>query len=130
MKLSTSFGFAFSLAALLLSGSALPGALTPEQIQQSARGVQSDVIVILRDQLPNVPARRGAGESRRAAIAQAQGPILSELRQAGVTKMHSFGAHQRRSGDGFGCRGRASGGSSPRAGGGPGSADQATHTLR
>jgi len=91
MKLSTSFGFAFSLAALLLSGSALPGALTPEQIQQSARGVQSDVIVILRDQLPNVPARRGAGESRRAAIAQAQGPILSELRQAGVTKMHSFG---------------------------------------
>ena len=70
MKLSTSCGFAFSFAALLLSGSALPGALTPAAEQNS------DVIVIMRDQLPNMPALRGAREARASAIAAAQHPIL------------------------------------------------------
>ena len=90
MRVSTPFGFAFSVAALLLSGSALTGTLTPAQIQQSAQGAETDVIVILRDQLASVPPRRGAGEARSAAIAQAQTPIFSELRQAGAKKIQSF----------------------------------------
>ena len=84
MKLSTSCGLAFSFAALLLSGSALPGALTPAAEQDS------DVIVIMRDQLPNMPALRGAREARTAAIAAAQHPILAELKRAGARKVHSF----------------------------------------
>jgi Subtilase family len=84
MKLSTSCGFAFSLAALLLSGSALPGAMVPAVEQDS------DVIVILRDQLPNIPGARGAHQGRAAAILAAQHPILDELQRAGAHKTHSF----------------------------------------
>jgi hypothetical protein len=84
MKLSTSCGFGFSFVALLLSGSALPGALTPAAEQNS------DVIVIMRDQLPNMPALRGAREARASAIVAAQHPILSELQRAGARKVHSF----------------------------------------
>jgi Subtilase family/Peptidase inhibitor I9 len=88
MKLSTSCGFAFSFAALLLSGSALPGALTAAQAQSAP---ETNVIIIMRDQLPSMPALRGAREARTSAIASAQSPILSELQRAGAHKTHSFG---------------------------------------
>jgi hypothetical protein len=87
MKLSTSCGFAFSFVAVLLSGSALPGALTSAQAQ-SAQDI--DVIVIMRDQLPNFPGMRGAHEGRAAALANAQSPILAELQRAGAHKTRSF----------------------------------------
>jgi hypothetical protein len=88
MKHSTSCGFAFPFVALLFSASALPGALTSTQIQ-SAQDI--DVIVIMRDQLPNMPAIRGAREARASALATAQSPILSELQRAGARKTRSFG---------------------------------------
>jgi Subtilase family/Peptidase inhibitor I9 len=87
MKLSTSCGFAFSLVALLLSGSALPDALTAVQTESAP---ETDVIVIMRDQLPNLPSMRGARQARSSALASAQTPILAELRRAGARKTHSF----------------------------------------
>src|SRR6202790_4193739 len=87
MKLSTSCGFAFSLVALLLSGSALPDALTAVQTESAP---ETDVIVIMRDQLPNLPSMRGARQAPSSPLASAQTPILAELRRAGARKTHSF----------------------------------------
>ena len=58
MKGPTSLKFCISAIALCLTGSALTEALTPAQFQQLAQGAQRDVIVILRDQMPNVPPAR------------------------------------------------------------------------
>ena len=88
MKVANSYGFLFSLAAVLLVSSAVPDALTAAQLQSP--GVDADVIVIMRDQLPNVAAVRGARGARASAIAAAQAPILTELKRAGASKVHSF----------------------------------------
>jgi hypothetical protein len=90
MKVSTPFKLVFSALTLVLSGSALPDALTPSQLQQFAQGADTDVIVILRDQVPSVAPARGAMAARASALASAQVPILSELQQAGATKVRSF----------------------------------------
>jgi len=74
----------------LLSSSALPGVLTPAETRQLT-GDARDVIVILKDQLPNVPSVRGARSSRAAALGLAQSPILAELQKSGAAKIHSFG---------------------------------------
>jgi hypothetical protein len=72
-----SFRVAGVLSVFLLSASALPDTLSPNQIKQLAQGANRDVIVILRDQMPNLPAVRGARTARAAALAEAQSPILS-----------------------------------------------------
>ena len=90
MKVSTPFKLVFSALTVVLSGSALPDALTPAQLQQFAQGADTDVIVILRDQVPSVAPARGAMAARASALASAQVPILSELQQAGATKVRSF----------------------------------------
>jgi hypothetical protein len=50
-----------------------------------------DVIIVLRDQLPSLPAVRSARALRAAALASAQSPILSELAKSGALKVHGFG---------------------------------------
>jgi hypothetical protein len=62
MKGSISLKLFLAAVALSIAGSALPGSLTQAQLKQAA---QRDVIVILRDQLPNVPRTRGARHAAR-----------------------------------------------------------------
>jgi hypothetical protein len=91
MKSATSLKIVYAIGASLLSAAAMPGALTPAEIQQSAQGTDHDVIVILRDQMPNLPAVRGARAARASALAAAQVPVLSDLQQSGATRLRSFG---------------------------------------
>jgi hypothetical protein len=86
-----SFKVAGLLSALLLSASALPGTLAPNQIKQLAQDTNRDVIVILRDQMPDLPPVRGARPARAAALAEAQSPILLDLQQSGASNVRSFG---------------------------------------
>jgi subtilisin family serine protease len=89
MKLSSSVGFLGSTVALLLSGNALPGAV-PAQLQQAMQEGQHDVIVIMRDQLPNLPPQRRAMSGRASAIAMAHDAVLSQMPQLRLRKLHSF----------------------------------------
>jgi hypothetical protein len=89
MKHSAVFLFSAALAGLLLSGSALPGPV-PAQIQQALSAGQRDVIVILRDQVPNVPAMRRSMGARAAALAMSQNSVISEFPQLRARKLKSF----------------------------------------
>lgn len=91
MKVSTPYRVALTTLLLLLSGSALSGALSSAQLQQFAEGADTDVIVILRDQLAGAPPARGNMLARAGAVAGAQTPVLTELRQAHATRIRSFG---------------------------------------
>jgi Subtilase family/Peptidase inhibitor I9 len=90
MKGPTSLKFCISAIALSLTGSALTEALTPAQFQQLAQDAQRDVIVILRDQMPNLPAARRAMGARASALAVSQGSVLSQLPNLGTRKVRSF----------------------------------------
>src|ERR1700730_16614093 len=67
--------------------SAIPNSLTPAQDQ---REPQSDVIVILRDQLPGTPPARRAMGARASAVAAAQTPVVAQLQQNRTRKVTSF----------------------------------------
>jgi len=73
---------------MLLSSTMLLGTATPAQ--ETASVALRDVIVILRDQMPNLPAIRGARAARAAALAAAQVPIVSHLQASGATHIHGF----------------------------------------
>jgi len=74
--------------ALLLAGSAISGQSSPAR---PAAGLPArNVIVILRDQRPDLPAVRGARAARAAALASSQTPIVAHLRAAGAAKIHGF----------------------------------------
>ena len=73
-----------------IAGSVLPGASTTAQTAETS-AVQKDVIVILRDQLPNVPPMRHAMEARAAAVAAAQGSVVSRLQRSRGRSVHTFG---------------------------------------
>ncbi len=89
MKRSTFLKLGISVIAA--ASGAAAAALTPDQIRQFSQNADRDVIVILRDQVPNLPAKRGVREARRAAVASAQAPIVSELRQVQAPKIRTFG---------------------------------------
>jgi hypothetical protein len=91
MKVSRSFRLGCLSLALVVSAGTVSAPLTPAQLLQSAQAVDTDVIVILRDQLPNTPPVRGNLHARRSALSAAQAPILSELQQAHATRTRSFG---------------------------------------
>lgn len=76
------------LGALLLSLPApAPAAGTA---QASAGGEQTDVIVILRDQVAGVPASLGHHAERRAALHAAQAPVLTTLNRLQAARVHGF----------------------------------------
>src|ERR1700732_3211381 len=90
MKGPSSLKFCISAGALLLTYSTLTEALTPTQIQQIAQEAQRNVIVIMRDQMPNLaPARRAMG-ARASALAASQSAVLSNLPIVGTRKVRSF----------------------------------------
>jgi len=90
MKVSTSFRLGCLALIVTVSASTQSAQLTPAQLLQAAQAVDTDVIIILRDQLPNAPPVRGAMGARRSALAAAQAPVLSELQQAQATRTRSF----------------------------------------
>jgi subtilisin family serine protease len=90
MTLSYSVGILTSSVALLLSGNALPRTPLPAQIQQAMQAGQHEVIVIMRDQLTNLPPQRRAMSGRAAAIAMSHNTVLSQMPQLRTRKLHSF----------------------------------------
>jgi hypothetical protein len=78
-----------TIVVLVLSGSTLPRTATPAAARP-AEPVSRDVIVILRDQLPDLPPVQGAREARTAAIAAKQAPILAHLQSSNAARIHSF----------------------------------------
>jgi hypothetical protein len=90
MNYSTAWRLAAAGAALLFSGTSLT-VNAPATLERGiAPGTGRDVIVILRDQLPNQPLMRGAHAARAAAIASAQTPVIADLQQAGAAKVRQF----------------------------------------
>jgi Subtilase family/Peptidase inhibitor I9 len=87
---STPLKFFISASAVLLTCSTLSEALTPAQVQQIAQEAQRDVIVILRDQMPNMPPARRAMGARASALAASQSSVLSQLPNMGTRKIRSF----------------------------------------
>src|ERR1700722_18372612 len=90
MKGPTSLKLCISAGALLLTCSTLTEALTPAQIQQIAQEAQRNVIVIMRDQVPNLPPARRAMGARASALAASQSSVLSQLPNVGTRKVRSF----------------------------------------
>jgi hypothetical protein len=89
MKGLTSVRLSAGIVVLVLSGSALPGTATPAQGTPSGVATRN-VIVILRDQRPDVPAVRGVRAARAAALAASQGPIVSHLQGSRATRIRNF----------------------------------------
>jgi len=88
MKVSTHLKAASSATvALLLGGSALSGLSAPAK---PTAAPAHNVIVILRDQRPDLPAVRGARAARAAALAAAQSPVVAHLRASGAAKIRGF----------------------------------------
>src|ERR1700722_3961992 len=90
MKGSASLKFCISAVALCLTGSALTEALTPAEVQQVAQDAQRNVIVILRDQMANLPPERRAMAARSSALAASQSAVLAQLPRIGARKFHGF----------------------------------------
>jgi hypothetical protein len=62
----------------------------PDEAQQMAQGQQSDVIVIMRDQVADVPPVRRAMSARASALVTSQRSLISELQQGRSRKVRSF----------------------------------------
>jgi Subtilase family len=90
MKRAITIGLSASTFAFLLSSNALPGAELPAQIQQAMQETNRDVIVILRDQLANVPPIRRAMGARAASLAASQSSVMSSLPRLQGRKFHAF----------------------------------------
>jgi hypothetical protein len=78
------------LATSLTAAAAGPESITADDVQQRAEGTQSDVIVILRDQIADAPPMRRAMSIRASALASSQSALISELQQGRSRKIHSF----------------------------------------
>jgi hypothetical protein len=89
MKRFITLGLTTSAVALILSGNALPGAIPP-QIQHALQDTQRNVIIILRDQMPNLPPARRAMGARAASLAASQNSVIAALPQLRLRKIHSF----------------------------------------
>ena len=89
MKGSTAVSLSFAVGAALLIGGASPGAAVQPQVLQAIQESQRDVIVILRDQMPNIPPLRRSMGARAAALAVSQGAVAAQLPNTG-RKFHAF----------------------------------------
>ena len=89
MKLPSFVKYAGCTLILIASGATLSGASAAGPAQP-AQLRNMNVIVILRDQMPNVPGFRGAHAARAAALADAQAPVVSHMRASGASRIHQF----------------------------------------
>jgi len=88
MKNSLGLSIGIAVIALCVAGSALP--MTRAQLQQIAQSEQHKVIVILKDQLPNLPPNREAMDARAQSIAASQSSLIARLQQTRARSVHSF----------------------------------------
>jgi len=82
-----------SVFVLVISGSVSGGVLPGAATHVAATVVPDrnrDVIVILRDQRPDLPAVRGTRAARAAALASAQAPIVSHMQASGAARIHGY----------------------------------------
>jgi hypothetical protein len=84
LSLRVCIGVCIGLAA---ASSAVPSPMTAAQTQQAA---QSDMIVILRDQLPYAPPTRRAMGARAMSIAESQHAVVNHLQQMRARKVTTF----------------------------------------
>src|SRR5277367_3074156 len=87
MKGSTSLRFCLSAVVMCVTGGALTQATTPASMAQMT---QRNVIVILRDQMPNLPPLRRAMGARAAALASAQASVMSALPHTAARPVRGF----------------------------------------
>jgi Subtilase family len=90
MKVFTSVRVAVSVFVVVLSVGMLPGSATPAPGARSVAAADRNVIVILRDQRPDLPPVRGARAARTAALAAAQSPIVAHLQASGASRIRGF----------------------------------------
>ncbi len=76
-----------TVIALSVAGSAIPNTVTQVPAQSAA---DSNVIVILRDQMASVPPVRRAMEARSSALAASQSSLVAHLQQMRNRKVTSF----------------------------------------
>src|SRR5215469_13069676 len=87
--MKSSYWLNVAVATLCFAASALLGASTPTKTAP-AQLRASNVIVILRDQKPELPALRGMRGTRTAALSAAQDPFVAHLQTSGATRIHRF----------------------------------------
>ena len=90
MDRPTAFSMRVSLSAVIalsLAGSAVPNTISQVQAPSAA---DSNVIVILRDQVEAVPPARRAMDARSSALAASQSSVLAHLQQMRARKVTSF----------------------------------------
>ncbi len=66
------------------------GSLSVADVQRLAQNANQHIIIILRDQHPNLPARGAAQRERAAAIATDQQSVLSELSQVQAPHVNAY----------------------------------------
>jgi len=66
------------------------GGLSPAEVQRLAQNADQRVVVILRDQHPNLPARGALRAARTQAISSDQSSIVAELQQVHAPRLHTF----------------------------------------
>jgi hypothetical protein len=88
MKIHLSFSLraCVSAAIALSAGNAIPAPLTAAQ----AQAAQGDVIVIMRDQMDNVPPARRALASRALALSNSQSAVVAHLQRLQARTVRSF----------------------------------------
>jgi Subtilase family/Peptidase inhibitor I9 len=85
MRRSCCVAAAFCTVMSFWGVTALPGASQSLPAEE-----ETDVIVIMRDQIAAVPAGREARSNRASAIASAQAPLFAELQRAQARKVRGF----------------------------------------
>jgi hypothetical protein len=89
MKGSKLAAFLYSLTAAVVCAGALPetnaGAAASPGLEAG-----TDVIIVLRDQVPSIPATRELRSARMAALATSRAPIIAELQRAQSSKVRAF----------------------------------------
>jgi hypothetical protein len=89
---SISLRLMVAVIALLAARGTLPSSVgTAQQTPLNAAAQQANVIVILRDQRPNVPPARRAMGARMSALASSQSPLIAQLQRTRARSVHQFG---------------------------------------
>src|SRR5215472_15227614 len=64
--------------------------LTTAQIRRLSTGAKKRTIIIFKNQLTGLPARRGTVKARAAAASASQASVRTELARVGASHVHSF----------------------------------------
>jgi hypothetical protein len=88
---SISLRLMVAVSALLAARGTLPNSVSTAQQTPLTAAQQANVIVILRNQLPNVPPARRSMVARTSALASSQSPLIAQLQRTRARSVHQFG---------------------------------------